>query len=136
MKKKIFITFFFLLIATVLIQRVLKPERITRQDVLSSTTSKFSVTQTITYGDGKQDQNVIQASAGESALDLLSGSKKVIVKETSFGKLVEAIEGDINGSHNKYWTYSINGKEATIGAAEYQVQPNDSIEWKFTAYEE
>lgn len=137
MKKKTIVALFtLLLISMVFIQRVVKPENKNRQDVLSSTASQFSVTQIITYGDGKQETNTIQASAGESALDLLSVSKKVTVKETSLGKLVESIEGDTNGSQNKYWTYFVNGKEANVGAADYTVQPNDSIEWKFTAYEQ
>ena len=37
-----------------------------------------------------------------------------------------------NGDDNKFWQFWINGEYSQIGAADYLVQSNDLIEWKFT----
>ncbi len=96
----------------------------------------YSITQKITYSEDKQVRDEIEVSKGDTALDALSKSKKVVSKTYSYGTLVEEIEGIKNGTDKKYWLYYVNGKEGKVGAADYKVAPGDVIEWKFKAYEQ
>jgi drug/metabolite transporter (DMT)-like permease len=91
------------------------------------------VTQTITYPEVQKKKITIQS--GRTALDMLAGNATITTKKSSYGILIESINGHVNGTNNAFWTYSINGKDAPIGAAEYIVQDGDIIEWKFTSYE-
>lgn len=50
-------------------------------------------------------------------------------ESSSFGKLVTSIDGKMQGN-NKYWLYSINNKEATIGASSYICQDQETIKWE------
>ncbi|OGY27653.1 MAG: hypothetical protein A2802_01875 [Candidatus Woykebacteria bacterium RIFCSPHIGHO2_01_FULL_43_29] len=95
------------------------------------------VTQKISYGELKPEETVTIeiVSEGQTALDLLSKTKSIEVKESSYGKLVESIEGVKNNTDGKYWLYYINDQPASVGAGEYQLKPNDKIEWKFQSGE-
>lgn len=76
--------------------------------------------------------------SGETVLDALKAIEGLAVEteEYSYGILVESIDGVKNGTDNKYWLYTINGEEATVGADQYQPENNDLIIWEFKAYEE
>ncbi|MFH1366398.1 MAG: DUF4430 domain-containing protein [Patescibacteria group bacterium] len=52
-------------------------------------------------------------------------------KEYDFGTLLEELNGYVNGTDGKYWTYSVNGKEAMVGVDAYQVSGGDTVEFKF-----
>lgn len=97
---------------------------------------EFSITQTINFGDGKVEIQDVQVSDNENVLEILKRTKNVEEKTYDFGTLVENIEGVVNGTDDKYWTYMVNGEDANIGASEHSVNPGDAIEWKFSAYEE
>lgn len=104
---------------------------------LENSSETFEITQVINFGnDVPPESSTVQAQQGKTALELLQSSKNVEVKEFDFGTLVESIDGYKNGTENKYWSYYVNGKEANVGASEYQVQANDEIRWEFKAYEE
>src|SRR3989338_5166324 len=78
---------------------------------------KFNIEQTINYGESKALEVLsTQAANGETALDLLLRAKadKVEVKDYSFGKAVEAIDGVKNGTDGKYWLYYINGEQSQV----------------------
>jgi len=72
-----------------------------------------------------------------TALELLTemtAEKKVNLKTKDYaglGKMIVKIGDLTNGQDNKYWQYWVNGKLANIGADSYQVEANDTIEWKF-----
>ncbi len=77
----------------------------------------------------------ITVQTGKTALEILDSTATITTSKSSYGVLVESVNGYKNGTDNKYWTYMINGKEAPIGAGEYIVKNGDIIEWKFTSYE-
>ena len=77
----------------------------------------------------------VQAHEGESALSILRRSATISTQTSSYGILVESINGDKNGTDKKYWTYLVNGKEAPVGAADYILKVGDIIKWEFKAYE-
>lgn len=103
----------------------------------TSQSEKFLVEQKLTFGEGKNEEKEnIGVKEGESVLDIISRTKKVEIKEYSFGKLVESIEGIKNGTNDKYWLFYVNGEEAKVGASDYKLKPTDKVEWKFKTYEE
>lgn len=118
-----------------------KKSPITNEPILSPSKSVtpinfFSVNQKIIFGENKPQENTdIEVKQGESVLDVISRTKKIEIKEYSFGKLVESIEGTKNGTNNKYWIFYINGEESKVGAGDYKLKQNDKIEWKFKAHE-
>ena len=70
-----------------------------------------------------------QGQAGVNALALLKKHASVITKHYSFGDQVTAINGS-TGNGPKYWTFYVNGKEASVGAGAYVTKTSDSISWK------
>ncbi len=106
-------------------------------NVAGATLEKFSFTQTISFGGAKPDvSEPVEFTAGESAFDIMSRTHTVQTKKYTFGELIETIEGIANGTDNKYWIFYVNGAQSTIGAVEYKVMPNDTIEWRFEVYEQ
>ena len=68
---------------------------------------------------------------GKTALALLQSHEQVTVKSSSYGPYVDAIDGVQGGTSGKYWTFYVNGKQATVGAGAYVTKNGDKIEWKF-----
>lgn len=85
------------------------------------TTQKKKPTTQVTY-DGAEGQN---------ALDLLKKHATVVTKDSSYGPYVDSINGVKGGEGGKYWTFYINGTQATVGAGTYTTKAGDKIEWKF-----
>jgi hypothetical protein len=54
------------------------------------------------------------------------------VKKYDFGTLLEELNGFVNGTDGKYWTYSVNGKEATVGVDAFKVSGGESVEFKYS----
>ena len=93
------------------------------------------VTLIIDYGDGEKSTHIREFTASQSAFTLLqaiSTEKNIplVVKEFSFGKLVESIN-QISNTKNKAWIYLVNSRSPEVGADQYQIQPGDVIEWKY-----
>lgn len=72
-----------------------------------------------------------QGVDGKTALELLQQKATVITKDSSYGKYVDSINGVAGGTGNKYWTFYINGKAASVGAGAYTTKSTDVITWKF-----
>jgi hypothetical protein len=66
---------------------------------------------------------------GQTALALLKKHAEVTTKHYSFGDLVTSINGTA-GNGPKYWTFYLNGKEASVGAGAYVSKNSDKIEWR------
>jgi hypothetical protein len=95
-------------------------------------TTSVSVVQKIIFGPNDPiDMQSIVVDEGDSVLDLLLKTKNPEIKEYSFGKAVESINGITNGWNKKYWLYSVNGKEANVGAADFKLAQNDVVTWEF-----
>ncbi|MBL8031629.1 MAG: DUF4430 domain-containing protein [Candidatus Doudnabacteria bacterium] len=68
---------------------------------------------------------------GKNALDLLKASHKVDVKTYSgIGEFVDGIDG-LKSDAQHFWSFYVNGKQATVGAGSYTTKATDVIEWKF-----
>jgi hypothetical protein len=79
-----------------------------------------------------QNQTVYIKYTGQSGVDALTLLKKhasIQTKHYSFGDLVTSINGTA-GNGPKYWTFYLNGKEASVGAGSYVTKSTDKIEWR------
>lgn len=70
-----------------------------------------------------------QGQNGITALSLLKKHAVVQTKHYSFGDLVTSINGT-PGNGPKYWTFYLNGKQASVGAGAYISKSTDAITWK------
>lgn len=70
-----------------------------------------------------------ECEAGKSAFEVLEEKAEVEFSESSFGKLVTSIDGKPQGD-GKYWLYSVNDKEATVGASVYICNEGEEIKWE------
>jgi hypothetical protein len=87
-------------------------------DVQTTTNAQHQLTQ-ISY-DGQN---------GVNAFTLLKKYATVQAKHYSFGYFVTAING-VAGNGPKYWTFIVNGREASVGASSYITKSSDKISWK------
>jgi len=67
----------------------------------------------------------LQKAAGDNNIPLE-------IKTESFGSYVDSLDGLKGGTDGKYWMYSVNGKEASVGADQYKLAEGDVAEWRFT----
>lgn len=71
--------------------------------------------------------------AGKTALELLKGIKSVKTKEFSgIGEYVDSIDG-VAGDSGHFWSFYLNGKQASEGAGTYITKSGDQIVWKYEA---
>lgn len=76
-----------------------------------------------------------QIASNETALQLLQKTATI----TTNGKKESAFVTEINGrvaeiSKREFWAFYVNGKQASVGAGSYYIQPNDIILWKIEKY--
>jgi len=85
--------------------------------------------QTVTNSSHQVTEISYRGEAGQNALTLLKRHADVQTKHYSFGDLVVSIDGS-KGTGPKYWTFYINGKEASVGAGSYATKDSDTLSWK------
>lgn len=69
---------------------------------------------------------------GQSVLDQLKREAKVETKQSTYGTLVEGINGVMNGTDGKYWLFYVDGQMADKGADAYITKGGETIEWTFS----
>jgi hypothetical protein len=94
---------------------------------------------TITFADGSTQSQTPALAVGSSVLDYtlqtcLQAGLAIELEASEFGTLIKAIGQDTNGTNDQYWTYTVNGEFATVGAAEYQTSAGDRIDWTFSGF--
>jgi len=83
----------------------------------------------VTNAQHQLTQLSYQGVNGQTALALLKKHAVVQTKHYSFGDMVSSINGT-EGSGPKYWTFYINGKEASVGASTYITKSTDTLSWR------
>lgn len=70
-----------------------------------------------------------QGQTGKTALEILKNKFNVQTKEFSGGEFVQTING-VTPDDKHYWSFYVNGAEATVGASQYVTKDSDKVEWK------
>ncbi len=83
----------------------------------------------VTNAQHRITQLSYKGQSGQNALALLKKHATVQTKHYSFGDMVISIDGTV-GSGPKYWTFYVNGREASIGAGSYLTHSTDTLMWK------
>lgn len=83
----------------------------------------------VTVAEGTTALGMLRAESGKQAFTLVEK------KYAGLGSLVEQIVDFKNGTDGRYWTYSVNGHFAPIGADSYVLTSGDSIAWTFAVPE-
>ena len=71
---------------------------------------------------------------GKNALELLKSTHQVETQKFSFGEMVQSIDGVASPSTN-FWAFYVNGKQADVGAGDYQTKSGDKLSWKLQKIE-
>jgi len=66
---------------------------------------------------------------GKNALELLKSSHQVETQSFSFGEMVLSIDG-VKSPSTDFWAFYVNGKQAEVGAGDYQTKNSDLLSWK------
>lgn len=78
----------------------------------------------------KSNSLIYDCEENKNVFDLLlQKATSVKYESTSLGKIVTAINSNSQGN-GKHWLYTINDKEATIGAESYKCQGKEKIKWE------
>ena len=89
----------------------------------------------VDYGEGDPVVYSIEIAEGSTAFSLLKNitEKENISLETQqydFGVFVKSIGGK-ESSAEMAWIYFVNGEAGTIAADQMNINPGDSVEWRF-----
>lgn len=85
--------------------------------------------QTVTNSQHQLTEVSYHGENGGNALTLLKKYAHVQTKHYSFGDMVTSING-VSGNGPKYWTFYVNGKEASVGAGSYTTKSSDIVTWR------
>lgn len=73
----------------------------------------------------------IKVQEGQSVLEALKENYEVVEE----GGLVSSIEGyEQVEKESKYWLYTVNDEQPTVGANEYTLEEGDKVKWSLNAY--
>lgn len=67
---------------------------------------------------------------GKNALELLQSTHQVDATAPGYVNAIDSIKA---GDH-QFWAFYVNGKQAEVGAKDYQTKTGDAIEWKLESY--
>lgn len=65
-----------------------------------------------------------------TALELLQKENNVNLTYSKYGAFIECIN-EICSDNDNYWMYYVNGEMASVGAGDYNVKNNDTIEFEY-----
>jgi hypothetical protein len=109
---------------------------------LSAAEPKPAVRLVVDYGDGVQvHYTALPWQAGMTVVDALVAAQKhphglkLSQKGKGTSTLITEIGGLKNEASGKNWLFSVNGKQADVGAGGYELKSGDNVLWEFKAYE-
>lgn len=70
---------------------------------------------------------------GDTAFDVLQEVAEVDYEKTDYGPFITGING-VQPEGDDYWGFFINGQEAQVGAADYELQNGDHLLFKITSF--
>lgn len=111
------------------------PVETPKKEVVSETENEFvNVGINIVIQDEKVEElsHEYEVVYGYKLMDIMKEHYR-LVEEDGF---IKCIEG--NGQDEEeglYWVYDVNGEMGEVGAAEYELQEGDVIDWKLMSFE-
>jgi hypothetical protein len=57
----------------------------------------------------------------------------IVTQTFDFGTLINSIGGVVGGTDGKYWLYSVNGQDASVGADQYRLAGGEIVSFRFAA---
>jgi hypothetical protein len=80
-------------------------------------------------------ERVAEVREGETVIRLLGSRRKVTTRfGGGFVQSIDGLEGTSDGGRRD-WFYFVNGREASVGAAEHEVRPGDVVQWDHRLWE-
>ena len=74
-----------------------------------------------------------QGKEGQTVYDLLKSNNEVQADISSFGVMVKGING-LSQTDKEFWTYTVNGVSAEVGADKYVTKNNDKVKWELKGF--
>lgn len=96
--------------------------------------AKASNAQTNASNIANEKTVTYKGQEGKTALELLKNTAKVETSGTGENSFITTINGIAANSKNEYWSYTINGILASVGAATYITKDSDIIKWAITSF--
>lgn len=123
----------FLLIATLFF--VVQTGVAQLQHVVSAAALDNGVTINVLNNDGSNlvDTNAVSFEEGANAFEILDEIANIQYEETQYGPFITGIN-DVVPESSDYWGFFINGIEAPVGAATYEVQNGDNLLFKIVSW--
>lgn len=135
--KKIILIIFLLTICSVLIYSYTNPQKQAISTVLEESSSispgTNSANAILEINGVKYESEISEQTNVYDFMVKLRDEGKINFKSKTYsgmGELIEEING-LKNDKNKYWIYSVNGKEAQIGVSDYKINGGDVISWKY-----
>lgn len=74
-----------------------------------------------------------EGKAGQTVYDLLKANNDVQADTSSFGVMVKSING-LAQTDKEFWTYTVNGAMAEVGADKYVTKDTDKVRWELKGF--
>lgn len=100
----------------------------------SEQVTKKAVSIVIKTSEKTLKEKKVTLKKGDTVDLVLKKVAKVTEDKSGF---IESIDGKKNNenNNNEWWTYTVNGKEAQVGANQYKLKANDKIVFQLTKYD-
>jgi hypothetical protein len=103
---------------------------------------KPAVRLVVDYGDGVQVHfTALSWKQGMTVVDALAAAQKhprgfkLTQKGRGASAMITGIGGLENEGNGKNWLFSVNDKQADVGAGSYELKSGDVVLWEFKDYE-
>lgn len=103
----------------------------------SSEVSSVETAITVSFTFEEDDKEIadlaqeIDIEEGQTVLEALKENFEVVEE----GGLVSSIEGhEQDETESKYWLYTVNDEQPTVGAADYVLKDGDEVKWSLNGY--
>lgn len=103
----------------------------------SSEVSSVETTITVSFTFEEDDKEIADLAQefdieeGQTVLEALKENFKVVEE----GGLVSSIEEhEQDETESKYWLYTVNDEQPTVGAADYVLEDGDEVKWSLNGY--
>ena len=97
-----------------------------------TTKTQSSVAESVSESKSTEVSKIVTYNGveGKTAFDLLNEKYTVEAETSSFGVMVNSING-LKNSDTEYWLYSVNDKSPDVGADKFFTKNSDQVKWEY-----